>query len=351
MDMGAARMGLLTRCFIIVTFLIVAGCGQETPPPPPQGKPQTRISFVTDWKAQAEHGGFYQALAEGLYAKHGLDVRIMQGGAAVNVPQLLAGGAADFGMGSSNFIPLNLVREGAKFKAVMAVFQKDPQVLITHPRDDIKSIADMKGKPIMIGDAASVTFWPWLKAKFGFSDTQIRKYTFNLAPFLVDKNAIQEGYLSSEPYAIEKEGKIKPQIFPLADAGYPGYANMVLVSDKWIAENPEAVRAFVEASIEGWMHYLYGDPSLGNALIKRDNPEMTDDLIAQAIDKLKSFGIALSGDAERLGLGAMTDARWQEFFDVMVKEGVYPASVDYRSAYTLAFVNKGYALNAQHAAR
>ena len=161
-------MDLLARCFSLAAFLIVAGCGQETPRPPAQGKPQTAIRFVTDWKAQAEHGGFYQALAEGLYAKAGLDVSIMAGGAAVNVPQLLAGGAADFGIGSNNFIPLNMVREGAKIKAVMAVFQKDPQVLITHPRADVTSIADMAGKPILIGDASTVTFWPWLKAKFGF---------------------------------------------------------------------------------------------------------------------------------------------------------------------------------------
>ena len=342
-------MGLFARLVLIAAFALAACGPAEQPKAPSQGKPQTKIRFVTDWKAQAEHGGFYQALAEGLYAKRGLDVTILQGGPSVNIPQLLAGGAADFGMGSNSFIPLNLIREGAKIKAVMAVFQKDPQVLITHPRDDIKSIADMKGKPIMIGDAATVTFWPWLKAKFGFSDTQIRKYTFNLAPFLVDKTAIQEGYLSSEPYSVEKEGGFKPQIFPLADAGYPGYANMVLAPDSWIAQHPEAVQAFVEASIEGWMHYLYGDPSAGNAAIKRDNPEMTDDVIAQAIDKMKSYGIAFSGDAERLGLGAMTDARWQEFFDVMAKEGVYPETLNVKDAYTLQFVNKGYALNAQHA--
>jgi len=311
----------------------------------------TTIRFVTDWKAQAEHGGFYQALAEGLYAKRGLDVSIREGGPAVNVPQLLAAGAADFGIGSNGFIPLNLAREGANIKAVMAVFQKDPQVLITHPRADVKSIADMKGKPILIGDASTVTFWPWLKAKFGFTDTQIRKYTFNLAPFLVDKNAIQEGYPTSEPYAIEKEGGFTPQVFPLADAGYPGYANMVLVPAAWIKGKPEAVQAFVDATIEGWTHYLYGDPAAGNALIKRDNSEMSDDIIAQAIDKMRRYGLAMSGDAERLGLGAMTDARWQEFFAVMAAQGVYPASLDYRGAYTLQFVDKGYALNSQHAAK
>ena len=259
----------------------------------------------------------------------------------MNVPQILAGGAADFAIGSNNFIALNLIHEGAKFRAVMAVFQKDPQVLITHPRDDVKRIADMKGKPMLIGDAGTVTFWPWLKAKFGFEDSQIRKYTFNLAPFLTDKNAIQEGYLSSEPYAVEKEGEFVPQVFPLADEGYPGYANMVLVPQEWIDQRPEIVQAFVDATIEGWMDYLYGNADAGNALIKKDNPEMTDALLAQAIAKMREHGMALSGDTETLGLGAMTDARWKEFFDVMSAQGVYPANLNYRDAYTLQFVNKG----------
>src|SRR5579872_2487715 len=337
-------MHLLMRFLVLALILVVSACGQEPTRAAADGRSPTRIVFVTDWKAQAEHGGFYEALAEGLYAKRGLTVVIREGGPAVNVGQLLAGGAADFGIASNSFIPLNLRRAGGSFKVVMAVFQKDPQVLITHPRPDIRSIADMRGKPIMIGDAAAATFWPWLKAKFGFSDNQIRKYTFNLAPFLVDKNAIQEGYLSSEPYQIEKETGAAPQVFPLADAGYPGYANMVLVPDSWIASRPDAVQAFVDASIEGWMDYLYGDPSPANALIKKDNPEMTDDVIAQAIAKIRQYGIALSGDAEKLGVGAMSDRRWQDFFDSMSSEGVYPTDFNYREAYSLQFVNKGHAL-------
>lgn len=308
----------------------------------------THITFVTDWKAQAEHGGFYEAVAEGLYKKRGLDVKILEGGPSVNVPQLLAGGAADFGIGSNSFIPLNLVREGAKIRAVMAVFQKDPQVLITHPRDDVKSLADMKGKPIMIADSTIAAFWPWLKAKFGFDDTQIRKYTFNLAPFLVDPKAIQEGYLSSEPYTVEKEGHFKPQVFLLADYGYPGYANMVLVPQKWIDEKPQVVQAFVDATIEGWRDYLYGDPRPANALIKKDNPEMTDDVIAQAIAKMKGYGIVMSGDAKTLRLGAMTDARWKTFFDTMSDEGIYAKDLDYKEAYTLQFIDKGAGLKKMH---
>ncbi|HUJ03412.1 MAG TPA: ABC transporter substrate-binding protein [Rhizomicrobium sp.] len=295
-----------------------------------------KVTFVTDWKAQAEHGGFYEALALGLYKKRGLDVRILEGGPSVNVPQLLAGGAADFGIGSNGFIPLNMVREGVPIRAVMAVFQKDPQVLITHPRKDVHTLDDMRGKPIMISDASTTAFWPWLKAKYGFADTQIRKYTFNLAPFLVDPKAIQEGYLTSEPYTIERQGHFKPQVFLLADNGYPGYANMVLAPEKWIHDKPGVVQAFVSASIEGWKNYLYGDPSPANAAIKRDNPEMTDALIAQSIAKMKSYGIV-----PEQGIGAMSDAKWKLFFDTMSGEGLYPKTLDYRKAYTLKFVSGG----------
>ncbi|MEJ1967114.1 MAG: ABC transporter substrate-binding protein [Rhizomicrobium sp.] len=243
--------------------------------------------------------GFYEALAEGLYARAGLDVQIIEGGPAVNVPQMLAGGAADFGIGSDSFIALNLARRNAGIKAVMAVFQKNPQVLITHPRPDVKRLADMKGMPIMISDAATVAWWPWLRAKYGFTDSQIRKYTFNLAPFLIDPKAIQEGYLSSEPYTIESKAHFKPQVFLLADNGYPGYANLVLATQTWIDTDPKAVQAFVNATHQGWLDYLNGNPAPANALIKRDNPEMSDALIHQAIGKLKAYGIVLSGDAVR----------------------------------------------------
>jgi NitT/TauT family transport system substrate-binding protein len=305
----------------------------------------THIIFATDWKAQAEHGGFYQALAKGYYKDAGLDVRIQQGGPGVNVPQLLATDTVQFGMGSNSFVPLNVVVAKAGSKAVMASFQKDPQVLIAHPRDDVKSIADMKGKPILVADGTVSSFWQWLKAKYGFTDDQIRKYTFNLAPFLTDKNAIQEGYLSSEPYTIEKEGKFKPQVFLLSDNGYPGYAAFIMATDEMISDHPDVVQKFVDASIKGWVDYLYGDPAPANALIKADNPEMTDDLIAHGIETLKAYGVVDSGDTETLGIGAMTEKRWKEFYDEMSAAGVFPKDIDVHSAYTLEFVDHGVGLD------
>jgi NitT/TauT family transport system substrate-binding protein len=297
-----------------------------------------KIRFVTDWKAQAPQGGFYQAKALGLYAAQGLDVEIIQGGPSVNVPLLLGSNEADFGIGSNSFIPLNIVQAGIPATVVAAIFQKDPQVLITHPREDVRSIADMKGKPIMISDAGVGSHWIWLKARFGFTDRQIRKYTYNLAPFLADPRAIQQGYVTSEPYEIEKASGIAPQVFLLADQDYPSYGTLILASDRRIQANPEQVRAFVAASVAGWKAYLTGDPTPGNALIKADNPEMTDDVLLHAIAEMNRYRLATAGDAETAGIGVMTEARWKSFFETMSADGVYPASLDWRRAYALDFL-------------
>jgi NitT/TauT family transport system substrate-binding protein len=302
--------------------------------------PPTHITFVTDWKAQAEHGGFYEALAEGYYAKRGLDVTIRAGGPQINVPQLLAGGAADLGIGSNGFIALNLVKQNIPIRAVMAIFQKDPQVLISHPRRDLDSLTEMRGRPILISDAAMASFWPWLRARFGYQDSQIRKYTFNLAPFVVDPNAIQEGYLTSEPFTIQQQAHFAPKVFLLADYGYPGYANMVLAPQKLIDANPKAVQAFYDATRDGWHDYLYADPRPANTLIKRDNPDMTDAIIAQAIDKMKRYQLVYGGDAVAFGAGGMTEKRWREFYQTMQSEGLYPKGLDYTRAYDLTFMRR-----------
>ena len=320
---------------------LLAGCspgGQTDRSATPSG--HTAIKFATDWHAQAEQGGFYQALATGEYAKRGLNVTIVQGGPAVNVPQLLAAGAVDMGMGSNSFIVMNLAQEQAPVKAVAAFMQKDPQVLIAHPDQGVTSLADMKGRPILLSDAATTTFWPWLKAKYGFTDAQVRKYTHNNATFLADPHAIQEGYLTSEPYTLEKEGRIKPAVFLLADAGYPGYAAMVLATDKLIAANPQAVKAFVEASAAGWSTYLHGDPRPADALILKDNPDMTQDVLDQARAKMRDAGVVDGGQARTDGIGAMSDARWADAFKVAVDAGVYPKTMNYRRGYTLQFLGR-----------
>jgi NitT/TauT family transport system substrate-binding protein len=297
------------------------------------------VSFGTDWKAEAEHGGYYQAVAAGIYRRHGLDVSLRQGGPQVNHAQLLAAGRLDFNIAPNSFIPLNFVNENIPMVAVAAIFQKDPSVLIAHQGQGSDTLAALKGKPIMIGSDTRVTSWIFLKSKFGYTDDQIRPYTFSVAPFLADPKAIQQGYLSSEPFTIEAQG-VKPVVMLIADAGYASYGSLIQTSDKLVREKPDLVQRFVDASIEGWYSYLYGDPAPGNSLIKHDNPEMTDALLAYGIAKIKEYGIVDTGDAKTSGIGAMTEARWRDFFDTMANSGVYPKNLEFRRAFTSRFVNK-----------
>jgi NitT/TauT family transport system substrate-binding protein len=297
------------------------------------------VTFGTDWKAEAEHGGYYQAIATGIYKKYGLDVVLRPGGPQVNHAQLLAAGVLDFNLAPNSFGSLNYIREAIPMVAVAALFQKDPSVLIAHPGQGNDSFPALKGKPIMISGDTRTGSWLFLKQKFGYTDDQIRTYTFSVAPFLADKNAIQQGYLTSEPFVIEKEG-VRPVVMLLADAGYTSYGALIETSEKLARDKPDLVQRFIDASIEGWYSYLDGDPSPGNALIKRDNPEMTDALIAYGIRKMKEKGVVEGGDAKTNGIGAMSEPRWQDFLQTMVKAGLYPPEMDFRKAFSLQFVNK-----------
>ena len=299
-----------------------------------------RVSLGTDWRAQAEHGGYYQALATGLYAKAGLEVEIRQGGPQVNHSQLLAAGRLDFSAVPNSFIPLNFVAQNVPVVAVAAIFQKDPAVLIAHAGQGNDSLAQLKGKKIMISPDTRIGFWRFLKAKYAYTDEQIAPYTFNLAPFLADPHAIQQGLLSSEPFQIARVGK-KPVVMLLADSGYASYSSVIMTSTKHITDQPELVRRFVEASIAGWVSYLTGDPAPANALIKKDNPDMSDELLAFGRGKLIEHGMITSGDAAAHGVGIMTEDRWRAFFDVMAADGLYPKTMDFRKAYTTAFIGKG----------
>jgi NitT/TauT family transport system substrate-binding protein len=298
-----------------------------------------KVVFVTNWYAEAEHGGFYQAIAEGIYQRHGLDVTIKMGGPQVNVYQLLLAGQADFAMGY-DISTLNAVEQGLPLVTVAATFQADPAVMIAHP--DVKDLADLKSRTLLIGQASETTFWPWLKAKYGFTDAQKHPYSFSVQQFLVDKKVAQQGYATSEPYSIQKGG-IKPKVFLLAANGYPPYAETIVTLQKTVQEKPDVIRRFIEASAEGWKSYL-ANPAPGNALIKRDNREIETDLLAFSVARMKDFGLVTGGEAAKQGLLTMADARWKQTFDFMVEARLIKRDVDYRKAYTLQFVKQVHVL-------
>jgi NitT/TauT family transport system substrate-binding protein len=308
----------------------------------PHAQTLDKVSIQTDWRAQAEHGGYYQAIATGLYRNAGIECDVRQGGPSLNISQLLMAGRVDMTM-SGSFEAFTFVRENAPFFTIAAIFQKDPQVLIGHPDTGFDSFEKLKGRPILIGAGGRVTYWPYLRRKYGLSDSQLRPYNYSLAPFLADKELIQQGFLSSEPYPITQALGRPPSVLLIADAGYTPYQATIAISRKMVEQKKDLVQRFVDATLEGWTQYLKGGPAIegANALIKQNNPDQTDDRLAYAIKVLNERGVVMSGDAVKDGIGAMSAERWQSFYDSMVAVGVLPPGLDVARTHTLEFVNKG----------
>ncbi|TPJ62266.1 ABC transporter substrate-binding protein [Mesorhizobium sp. B2-6-1] len=304
-----------------------------------------KVTFGTNWLAEPEHGGYYQAVADGTYAACGLDVTIMQGGPQVSGRPMLLAGKIDFYMGGNLLSAFDAVQQGIPMRVVAADFQKDPQVIMSHPGEGLDKWEDLKNaEQYILGDEGAQTFFQWMIIELGFDAAKRMPYTYNTAPFLANKKSIQQGYVTSEPFAVKKEGGFVPNQFLLADYGWDTYSTTIEVMQDTIDKKPEVVQCFVDGSAKGWYKYLYGDNKAANDMIKKDNPDMTDEQIAFSIEQMKKFGLADSGDTEKLGIGAMNEARIKSFYDKMVKAKVTPAGIDITKAYTLAFVNKGVGL-------
>ncbi|WBJ99867.1 ABC transporter substrate-binding protein [Methylocystis parvus] len=299
-----------------------------------------KATFATNWRAQAEHGGFYQALVDGTYARYGLDVTIQQGGPQINARLLLAAGRVDFAMGANTIQMFESVQQNVPVVTVASMFQIEPAVFMSHPGEGLDRFEDLPSATVFIASDFRASVWQWLKQSYGFKDEKAKPYGFNSAPFIADKKSVQEGILTSEPYAIEQKAGFRPNVFLLADYGYDSYSTTIETRAETIDKKLDLVQRFVDASIIGWYAYLYGDNAAANAAIKRDNPEMTDAQLAFSLAKMKERGIVDSGDALALGIGAMTDARMTSFFDKISKAGVVPAELDYRKGYTLRFIGK-----------
>jgi NitT/TauT family transport system substrate-binding protein len=312
------------------------------------GRAQTaldKVSFGTNWVAEAEHGGFFQAVADGTYKAYGLDVTIVPGGPNDNNRLLLIAGKIDFFMAANTLMSFDAVANNVPVVTIAAMFQKDPQVLLTHPEAKIIKLEELKPLTLFVSKEGISSYFQWLKSEYGFSEEKVRPYTFNPQPFIANKQSAMQGYVTSEPYAIEKSAAFKPGIILLADYGFNTYSTLIETRGEIIDKKADMVQRFVDASIVGWYHYLYGNNAPANEMIKKLNPEMTDELLAFSIAKMKEYGIVDSGDSLHDGIGAMTDTRMASFFDKMVRAHVVRSDVDYRKAYTLRFINKGVGLD------
>jgi NitT/TauT family transport system substrate-binding protein len=332
----------LAKVLPTLTLSLVLGSGMASLAP---AQTLDKVSFGTNWVAEAEHGGFFQAMADGTYKKYGLDVTIVPGGPNVNNRILMASGKIDFSMSANTLQEFDAAANDIPTVAIAAMFQKDPQVLLAHPESNVKKLEDLKPLTLFVSKEGMATYFQWLKSEYGFDETKVKPYTFNPQPFLADMKSAMQGYVTSEPFAVEKEAKFKPTILLLADNGFNTYSTLIETRKELTESKPDLVQRFVDASVIGWYNYIYGDNSAGNAMIKKMNPDMTDELLKYSVDTMKQYGIVDSGDTLKNGIGAMTDARMASFFDKMVKAGVVKGNVDYKSSYTLRFVNKAVGLD------
>ncbi|MGJ4972547.1 ABC transporter substrate-binding protein [Bradyrhizobium sp. HKCCYLRH1073] len=299
-----------------------------------------KVSFGTNWVAEAEHGGFFQAVADGTYKRYGLDVTIVPGGPNENNRMLLISGKIEFFMAANTLMSFDAVANNVPVVSIAAMFQKDPQVFLTHPESRITKLDELKPLTLFVSKEGISSYYQWLKSEYGFSEKNVRPYTFNPQPFIATPQSAMQGYVTSEPFAVERAAGFKPGVILLADNGFNTYSTLIETRRDLIESKPDLVQRFVDASIIGWYNYIYGDNSAGNALIKKMNPEMTDDLLAYSVAKMKEYGIVDSGDSVEKGIGAMTEERIASFFDKMVRAGVVKSTIDYRKSYTLRFVNK-----------
>ena len=327
---------VLTAGLAALLAAITPACAQTT---------LDKVSFGTNWVPEAEHGGFFQALADGTYRKYGLDVTIVPGGPNDNNRMLLIAGKLDFFMAANTLMSFDAITNNVPVVTVAAIFQKDPQVFLTHPESKVTKLEELKPLTLLVSKEGITSYFQWLKSEYGFSEEKVRPYTFNPQPFIANKASAMQGYVTSEPFAVEKAAKFKPGIILLADYGFNAYSTLIETRSELIDKKPDLVQRFVDASIIGWYNYLYGDNAPANAMIKKLNPEMTDELLAFSLGKMKEYGIVDSGDTLRDGIGAMTDARAASFFDKMSRAGVVRPGIDFRKAYTLRFINKGVGLD------
>jgi NitT/TauT family transport system substrate-binding protein len=298
-----------------------------------------KVTFALNWLPEAEHCGFFEAKANGLYDKAGLDVELRPGGPDVNVPNLVAAGTIDLGMGSS-FTTLNGLSQGIAMKTVAAFLQKDPQTLVAHGGQGIAKLDDLKGRPVMIAKFSQFEFWQFLKMRYAFSDDQIRPYTYSAAPFLADPKAVQQGYITEDEYLLGKELPEPPVSILLADYGYQNYASTVFGSDTFLKAHPDAVKAFIKATAAGYDQCINGDYTPAKKAVMAANPEHTAELFDFKMKQMRERELVAGGDAKTLGIGAMTDARWKDFFDTMAEAGIYPKTLDYKAAYSLDYLTK-----------
>jgi NitT/TauT family transport system substrate-binding protein len=323
----------LARLIAPLALLLLAGCGKKEAAADSGAAPALKkVRFQTDWYPQAEHGGFYQALAKGYYRDAGLDVEILQGGPGPTAAQKVMGGSAEIAMGSSDAIMVN-VANGLPFIMIGATMQHDPQAILVHDESPVKTFSDLNGKSIM---ALPGSNWiDYLKARYTM-DFKLIPLNFSLAQFMADKNFIQQCFITNEPFYAGKNGA-KARALLIADSGYDPY-RVFFTTQRYAKENPETVRAFVAASIRGWDDFITGDPSPAKALIAKRNEQMSEEFMNYSLGAMKEHELVAGHPAAGERTGLLTHARMQAQMDLLVKLKIIPTALPLEKVVSFDFL-------------
>ncbi|MCM3785653.1 ABC transporter substrate-binding protein [Neobacillus mesonae] len=302
-----------------------ASSGEET------AKDPVKITQVTNWFAQPEHGGQYTALAKGYYEEAGIDMTIEPGGPQVSSIQIVASGKAQFGMGQADEV-LTARDNGIPVVAIAAIFQKSPQAMLFHADADIQDFADLDGRNVYIAPGSG--YWDFIKKKYNLAEVKDQTYTGQFVNFIEDKDAVTQSYVTSEPYTLKQQG-IETRYLLTYDAGFQPYSNVLYTTEEFLEENPEAVKSFLEASIKGWNYYKDNYEEM-NEVLKERNPDLT--LEGMKYGAEQEIPLIFTEETEANGLLSMTEERWTSLQEDMYSLGLLKAKEDISNVFTTEYL-------------
>lgn len=319
--------------FFFGTLLLVTGCGRKPPAPPAPGT-RVAVRFQTDWFPEPEHGGYYQALAQGYYAGEGLDVEILPGGPNSGSLTAVATGRADLGMGNGNDV-ITAIARGVPVRIVAAEMQHDAQGILFHEEHPIRTVHDLDGRIIMAGPAS---VWVQLiQQRYGIKFS-LHPLAGDLARFMNDRTFLQQCFVTNEPYFARQRGARADAV--LVSSLCPDYDpyRVIYAGRSFLAQHPEVVGHFVRASIRGWTDYLTGDPAPAHAMLGRLRPDLPAGFMASSIKAMRDHRLVLGDPARGERMGLLTRERLQRQIALLREMGVLDKSVTVDDVATLEFI-------------
>src|SRR5688572_7526152 len=274
--LGEMQMQRIRSCFLVFprllcvsAFILLFSIGCDSKPSGgASGGGGEKLTLQLNWKPEPQFGGFYAAP----FAKHGLNVEVREGGVGTPTVQMVATEQVPFGVVSADEVVLNRA-QGGDVVALFAVYQTNPQGLMTRASRGLKDIGQIFATDGTVAMQQGLPYANFLKNKYGFEKVRIVPSPGgDLSVFKSDEKYTMQCFVTSEPLAAKKAG-IEPKTFLVADAGYNPYTTVLVTHGNYLRAHPDVVQKVTQAVREGWTAYL-ADPAKTNEAMHKLNPSM-----------------------------------------------------------------------------